>query len=405
MPPSIDCVCCDFAWEGPVLLQAAPHITPSNTACLRCKGGRLQRRGLSAPHDGPPCHLNAGMGVFSGSSESSGGDSSTDSSGGGESGSGGGLRAKRQSAAAAALASAADAEEAGGGIRQRRQLARWRRRALCCLRPAAGDGKDVPPPGAGSAAQPSWLRLQLLKLRLMKVRGLGRCQLWVSEMVAHAFAGHRSSLTRTVERPALPVPARCSRARMLLYSVRAQLGPALPAAGRDAGQPGLCDASITWGGAGGVAERLACGGRPCTRHAARGTLSLPAHGVSGPCDWVAVPCGPAISAGTWPFGSTAASSGPRSSASSSVRLPTQCPLSSPAACPSQSDQSHGCPPTARMPPALGLNPRSSVIPRPECGCHAPTAHTCCLGCWLLPNAAVILIFAIQSTYQPAPVVA
>ena len=117
------------------------------------------------------------MGVFSGSSKSSGGDGSSEDSGDeSNSSGGGGLRTKRQCAAAAALASAADAEEAGGGDRQRRHLARWRRRALCCLRPAASQAKDTP--GTGAVAKPGWLRLQWLKLRLMKVRRKGS-RLWL----------------------------------------------------------------------------------------------------------------------------------------------------------------------------------------------------------------------------------
>lgn len=124
----------------------------------------------------------AGMGVFSGSSKSSGEDGSAgdgSSSDDGSSGGRGGLRTARQSAAAAALASAADAEEEGGGPRQQRRLARWRRRALGCLRPAAAAaGKRSPAAAAEAAAKPGWLKLQWLKLTVMKARaghGVGGC--------------------------------------------------------------------------------------------------------------------------------------------------------------------------------------------------------------------------------------
>ncbi|KAL4421264.1 hypothetical protein ABPG75_010555 [Micractinium tetrahymenae] len=149
---------------------------PSSLAQLPLEAGASEvaarRQLLDLPsQEQPEGPRTGGMGVFSGSSEPSGGEGSSEGSSGGESGSGGGsggLRARRQAVDAAALASAADAEEEGGGARSGRKLARWRRRALCCLRPAADEGKGVAAPGTGAGAKPSWLKLQWLKLKLMK---------------------------------------------------------------------------------------------------------------------------------------------------------------------------------------------------------------------------------------------
>ncbi|KAL4421658.1 hypothetical protein ABPG77_001199 [Micractinium sp. CCAP 211/92] len=152
-------------------LPASPFAVLADPAGIGAAHQQQQQQQQQQPAL-PPASTSsaaAGMGVFSGSSKSSGGDGSSEGSGDeSNSSGGGGLRTKRQSAAAAALASAADAEEAGGGDRQRRHLARWRRRALCCLRPAASEAKATPSPGTGAVAKPGWLRLQWLKLRLMK---------------------------------------------------------------------------------------------------------------------------------------------------------------------------------------------------------------------------------------------
>ncbi|KAL4421657.1 hypothetical protein ABPG77_001198, partial [Micractinium sp. CCAP 211/92] len=162
--------------------QQQPALPPASTSSAAAGVGNLpqlpleaaasevaarhQLLGLALPQQ-PEGPRTGGMGVVSGSSKSSGGDGSSEDSGGeSHSSGGGGLRTKRQSAAAAALASAADAEEEGGGSSQRRKLARWRRRVLCCLCPVASQAKDTP--GTGAVAKPGWLRLQWLKLRLMK---------------------------------------------------------------------------------------------------------------------------------------------------------------------------------------------------------------------------------------------
>lgn len=172
--------------------MAACHILPAGlrvSCVVKTWRHMVHTRATLLSQAHPPTLLAlAGMGVYTGSSESSaseeaggqgaaatGNESSGGESSGGSSSAGssskGGLRARCAPAQPPPAAVALDEEEGGQQPQQRRRWARWHAKALACCRPA-------PPGGARAGCAPcGWLKLQFLKLRVIKV-GVSRRGRW-----------------------------------------------------------------------------------------------------------------------------------------------------------------------------------------------------------------------------------